>query len=306
MAAENHHAFFQGRIVPIGEARVSIMTSALNYGTAIFEGIRAYWNADEDQLYVFRLREHFERLLHNCQILFIQLPYGLDRLCELALELLRREGYRTDSYVRPLAYKSAEEVGVRLNEMASDLSMFAVPFGEHMDRPRGARLMVTSWRRIPDNSTPARGKIAGAYVNSALAKTDATLKGFDDALMLAADGQVSEASAANLFIAREGRLITPPVTADILEGITRATLIRVARDLGIEVVEREMDRSELYVADDAFLVGTAVSVVPVIEVDNRPVGDGTPGRLATQLRETYLRIVRGQEPRYRDWCTPVY
>lgn len=302
----NRYAFFKGEIVSIEEAKVSIMTSAFNYGTGIFEGIRAYWSAEEGELFVFKLREHFQRFLHNCRLLLIELPYTVEQLCEITVELLRREGFRTDAYIRPLAYKSSEAIGVRLHDLESECAIFAIPFGEYIDKPAGARAMVSSWRRLSDNAIPPRNKIIGAYVNSALAKTEAHLNGFDDAIMLTEDGHLSEGSAANLFLVRDRRLLTPPVTADILEGITRATVIELARDLGLETVERELDRSELYVADEVFLCGTAMGVVPLIEVDYRPIGEGKIGPIAKELRRLYQAVVRGQEPRYRRWCTPVY
>lgn len=306
MSAQNRFAFFKGKIVPLEEAKVGIMTSAFNYGTGVFEGIRGYWNGEEEQLYLFRLREHFERFLQNCWVLLIELPYTVEGLCEATLELLQREGFTTDVYIRPLAYKSSEEIGVRLHDLESDCAMFAIPFGEYLDRPGGARVMTSSWRRLDDNAIPPRNKITGAYVNSALAKTEAHLQGFDDALMLCQDGHVSEGSAANLFIVHDGALITPPVTENILEGITRATVLQLAKDLGIETVERPIDRSELYLADEAFLCGTAVGLVPIVEIDHRPIGGGTPGPISTRLKELYQAVVRGKEPRYRNWCTPVY
>jgi branched-chain amino acid aminotransferase len=282
------------------------MTSAFNYGTGVFEGIRAYWNEEEAQLYIFRLREHFQRLLRNCRLLLLELPYTVDQLCEVTVELLQREGFRRDVYIRPLAYKSSEAIGVRLHVLESDCAIFAVPFGEYIDRPGGARVMVSSWRRLSDNAIPPRSKITGAYVNSALAKTEAHLNGFDDALMLTEDGHLSEGSAANLFLVREGRLITSSVSEEILEGITRATVLQFAQDLGIEALERPIDRSEIYVAEEAFLCGTAVGIVPLIEVDHRPIGTGSPGRISTELQRLYQATVRGKEPRYRRWCTPVY
>lgn len=306
MTAGNRFAFFHGEIVPIEKAKISIMTAALHYGTGIFEGMRAYWNAEEEQLYVFRMREHFERLLQNCRLLLIELPYTVDELCEKTVALLQREAFKTDVYIRPLAYKSSEKVGVRIHDLENSCAIFAIPFGEYIENPDSARVMVSSWRRLDDNALPARNKITGAYVNSALAKTEASLNGFDDALMLSQDGHVSEASAANLFIVRGDCLITPPVTEDILEGITRATVVRLAQDQRHEVLERRIDRSELYVADEIFVCGTAVGVVPVVEVDHRPIADGKIGPIGKQMREGYLTAVRGMELRYRNWCTPVY
>ena len=306
MTPQNRFAFFKGEIVPIEEARVSVMTSALHYGTGVFEGLRAYWNAQEEELYVFRMREHYQRLVNNCRLLLIELPYSVDRLCGITIELLQREGFETDVYIRPLAYKASERVGVRIHDLESDYAMFAVPFGEYLDTPGGARMMVSSWRRLSDNALPARNKITGAYINSALAKTEAVLNGFHDGLMLSQDGHVSEASAANLFIVRNRSLITPPVTENLLEGITRATIMRLAEDQGLAVVERPIDRSELYIAEEVFVCGTAVAVVSVVEVDHRPIADGTIGPIGKEMRDRYLAIARGAEPTYRDWCTPVY
>ncbi|MFQ6116948.1 MAG: branched-chain amino acid transaminase [Candidatus Bipolaricaulia bacterium] len=304
--SSNRYAFFRGKIVPLEEAKVGIMTSAFNYGTGIFEGIRGYWNGEEEQLYVFRLREHFARFLRNCQVLLIELPYTLEQLREATLKLLQREEFRTDVYIRPLAYKASEVVGVRLHDLESDCAIFAIPFGEYIKRPDGARVMVSSWRRLDDNAIPPRSKITGAYVNSALAKTEAFLNGFDEALMLCRDGHLAEGSAENLFIVRDGTLITPPVTDNILEGITRATILQFAKDLGIETMERPIDRSELYIADEAFLCGTGAGLVPIVEVDHRSIADGTPGPIFAQLKALYQAAVRGKEPRYRHWCTPVY
>jgi branched-chain amino acid aminotransferase len=306
MERKNRFAYFGGRFVPIEEARVGIMTSGLNYGTGVFEGIRAYWSAEDGELYVFRLLEHCERFLRNARLLLMELPESADRLVEITIELLRHEGFKEDAYIRPLAYKASEEIGVRLHKLDAACAFFAVPFGAYIDKPGGARLQVSSWRRISDDALPARGKITGAYVNSALAKTEAALNGFDDALMLASDGHVSEASAANLFILRDGVLVTPPVTDDILEGITRHTFLRMAEDIGVPTVERSIDRSEVYMAGECFICGTAVGLVPVIEVDRRPIGGGAPGPVSVKLRELYLRAVHGKEPRYRHWCAPVY
>jgi branched-chain amino acid aminotransferase len=306
MAPQNRFAFFRGKIVPIEEARVSIMTSAFNYGTGLFEGIRAYWNKDRKQLYVFRLREHFERFLRNCRPLMIELPYTTDRLIEITLDLLRREAYETDTYVRPLAYKSSEILGVRLHDLEADCALFAVPFGEYMEHPEGAKLGVSSWRRLDDNALPPRGKFTGAYINSALIKTEAHLNGFDDGIVLCENGHVCEASAANLFIVRKGRIFTPPVTDNILEGITRDSLMQMLREEGIETVERSIDRTELYMADEVFICGTAVNVSTVIEVDHRKVGNGKSGPIGLKLREAYYAVARGETDRHPEWRTPVY
>ncbi|MEE8163605.1 MAG: branched-chain amino acid transaminase, partial [Anaerolineae bacterium] len=269
------YAFFGGEFVPIEKAKVSIMTHAFNYGTGCFEGIRAYWNEEEEQLFVFRMREHYERLHRSCRILLIELPYSVEQLAEITAEILRREDARTDTYIRPLAYKATEGIGVRLHDLEDEFALFALPFGKYIEKEEGANVCVSSWSRISDNAVPARAKITGAYVNSALSKTEAVLNGFDEAIVLTSDGHVSEGSAENLFIVRNGVLITPPVTEDILEGITRATMIQVAREkLDLETVERKIDRTELYVADEAFFCGTGVQVAAIATIDHRPVGTG--------------------------------
>jgi branched-chain amino acid aminotransferase len=301
------YAFFRGAFVPIEEARLSIMAHVVNYGTGCFEGIRAYWNADAAQLYVFRLREHYQRLLRSCRILHIALPYDADELAEITVELLRKEGYREDVYIRPLAYKGSEGIGVRLHDLVDEFAVFAVPFGKYIPKEGGIRACVSSWRRVNDTAIPARAKIIGAYVNSAFSKTEAHLNGFDEAIVLTEDGHVSEGSAENIFLVRNGQLITPPVTDNILEGITRATLMDLARqELGIPTVERRIHRTELYIADEAFFCGTGVELVPIAEVDHRPVGTGEVGPITRRLSDLYGRVVRGQVPAYLHWCTPVY
>ena len=300
------HAFFEGQIVPIADAKVSIMTHGLNYGTACFEGIRAYWNPKDEQLFVFRMREHYERLHRSCRILHITLPYTVDRLGEITLELLALEGLRGDAYIRPLAYKAAEGIGVRLHDVDDELSIFAVPFGRYIEKEEGAHVCISGWRRVDDNAIPARAKCTGAYANSALVKTDAVLSGFDEALVLTEAGHISEGSAENFFMVRDGHLITPPITSNILEGITRDTVMQVAREeMGLETVERVIDRSEIYVCDEAFFCGTGVQIAAITHVEHRPIGAGVIGPVTSRLRELYFGLVRGDNPKYRHWCTPV-
>ncbi len=301
------YAFFKGEFVPIGEAKVSIMTHALHYGTGCFEGIRAYWNQEEEQLYVFRLAEHYERLHRSCRILFMDLPYSVEELGELTVKLLRMNEHRTDTYVRPLAYKATEGIGVRLHDLQDDFAIFAVPFGRYLENEEGAKVCTSSWRRINDTAIPARAKITGSYINSALAKTEAALNGFDEAIVLTQDGHVSEGSAENLFIVRNRKLITSPGTDDILEGITRSTIMQLARvEMGMEVEERRIDRTELYIAEEAFFCGTGVQVAAIVEVDHRQVGSGKIGPIVARLRDLYFGVVRGKVEKYKEWCTPVY
>jgi len=301
-------AFFEGQFVPLEQARISVATHAFNYGTGCFEGIRAYWNERHQQLYLFRMSEHYQRFLNSCRILHIGLPYNVAELGQITMELLRRGGFREDTYIRPIAYKSSEVIGVRLHDLEDKLTIFATPFGRYIQSEgEGVRAGISSWRRVDDNAVPARAKITGAYINSALAKTDAVLNGYDEAIVLNQDGHVSEGSAENIFLVKNGQLITPPVTANILEGITRDTVIKIAsQELGIPTIERQIDRSELYTADEAFFCGTGCQIEAIVEVDHRPIGEGKIGSVVRQLKELYFAIARGEVEKYRAWCAPVY
>jgi len=299
------YAYFQGAIVPFDEAKVSVGTHALNYGTACFEGIRGYWNADHKEIYLLKLAEHYERFVKSAALLKITHEESVARLCELTRQVLQRSGYRTDVYVRPLAYKASPLIKVDLHSSEDAIAILVMPMGLY-SRIDGMRVTVSSWRRISDNSVPARAKITGAYINTALAAEDAAAAGYDDCLLLTEDGHIAEGSAANYFMLQGRSLITPPVTDDILVGITRAGVMRLALDLDLDVIERSIDRTEAYQADEAFFCGTGVQIAPIVEVDGRPVGSGKPGAITLSLQEAYFRAVRGNDPRYRQWCTPVY
>jgi len=301
------YAFFEGKVVPFEDAKVSVATHALHYGTGAFGGLRGYWNAKEEELFVFRPVDHFTRLLQSAKMLRMELPYTPQRLTEVLVELMRAEGLREDCYIRPLVYKSTPTIGVRLHDLDDDITMFTIPFGRYLKKEEGLHLTFSSWRRIDDNSIPARGKITGAYANSALIYTDAVLAGFDDALVLNQDGHIAEASAANFFLIRNGVAYTSPISANILEGITRRTVMHLLREeLNVEVVERELDRTEIFIADEAFLCGTGVQLAAVTRIDNRSVGDGQMGPITQRLRDLYFAVVRGEVPAYRHWNQPIY
>lgn len=301
------YAYFKKQVVPLAEAKVGIMTHAFNYGTAVFEGVRGNWNEEEEQIYLFRLKEHFDRLRRSCRIMRIDFPYDNEELYSIATRIVELSGYREDVYLRPLAYKSSEVLGVRLHDLESDFLMFIAPFGPYLDLEKGARCCTSSWRRVADTGIPARAKITGIYANSALAKTEAQLNGFDEAIMLDDRGHVSEGSGENIFVVQDGRLITPPPSSDILVGITRDTVMTLARqELNIETVERDIDRTELYTADECFMTGTAAHVTPVVEVDHRPIGDGKMGPITGRLVQLYFDVIKGKNPKYRHWCTPCY
>ena len=298
-------AYFQGDFVALGDAKVGIMTHAFMYGTATFEGIRAYWNEEQGKLYGLKIREHAERLRQSSRILMMEDVPSTDELVRLITEVVRRNDFRQDVYIRPCIYKSTAAIGVRLHHLANDLTILAIPFGSYIDAEAGCRVMTSSWRRNADEALPARGKIVGGYVNMAFQKTEAELNGFDEAIVLTADGHVNEASAANLFVLRDGVALTPPVNDDILEGVTRKAIIELLTNEGIPVETRSIDRSELYVADEMFLCGTGVQISPVIEIDHRPVGDGVPGRIGKLVRKTYFDAVRGRLPEYSHWLTEI-
>jgi len=300
-------AFLGGEYAPLADAKISIMTHAFNYGTGTFEGIRGYWSAAEEQLYVFRMREHFERLHNSARILAISLPYSVDELETITLEILRRSGFRGDTYIRPIAYKSGLGIGVSMTGVSDDFMMYCQPMGNYIDIDRGIRCCLSSWRRNSDNAIPPRAKVTGAYVNAALAKHEAVVNGYDEAIMLAENGNVSEGSAENLFIIKNRTLITPAVTDSVLEGITRATLIEIARtELGVPTVERTVQRTELYTADEVFLCGTGAQVSPVVEIDKRSIGSGGVGPLTVALQQAYFDVVRGVNRAYSAWLRSVY
>lgn len=315
-APSTHHAptpgslddlicYFEGDFVPMKDAKVSIMTHAFMYGTATFEGIRAYWNDEQGKLYGLKVREHVERIRQSCRILLMNDIPTVDELTRLIIETVRRNGFREDVYIRPSFYKSTKAIGVRLHDLDNELYIITLPFGNYIDTTNGVRLMTSSWRRNADEALPARGKIVGGYVNMAFQKSEAELNGFDEAVVLTAGGHVNESSAANIFVIRDGVALTPPVSDDLLEGVTRKALAELLTNEGIPTAERSIDRSELYVADEIFVCGTGVQVSPVVEVDHRPVGSGEVGPIARLVRDRYFEAVRGKLPAYRHWLTPI-
>jgi branched-chain amino acid aminotransferase len=299
--------FMNGEFIPAEQGVISVRTHGFSYGTGCFEGIRGYWNEKDQQVYLFRLREHYERFLRSCKILQISLPYTVDQLIDISVELVRRNGQNQNVYLRPVAYKGDEIIGVRLHGLRDELIITAEPMGDYIDTS-GLHCGVSSWRRVDDNAVPSRAKITGSYVNSAFAKSEAMQNGFDEAIMLTHDGHVSEGSAENIFLVMNGELVTPAPTENILLGITRDTVIELARrEFGRITRERQVDRTELYIADEIFLCGTGAQIAPVIRVDHRPVGNGQIGSIAGTIKQIYSDVVRGRIPEYREqWCTPVY
>jgi branched-chain amino acid aminotransferase len=299
--------FMNGEFIPAERGVISVRTHGFAYGTGCFEGIRGYWSKEDQQIYLFRLREHYERLLRSAKILRMKLPYTIDQLVDISVELIRRNDQREDVYLRPVVYKADEIIGVRLHNLTDHYILTSEPMGNYVEIG-GLRCGVSSWRRIDDNALPARAKICGSYVNAAFAKTEALQNGFDEAIMLTHDGHVAEGSAENIFVLINGELVTPPPSDNILLGITRDTVIKIAqRELGLVTRERQIDRTELYIADEIFLCGTGAQIAPVIEVDRSPVGTGNVGPIGQKLQDLYFDIVRGKHPEYsKEWCTPVY
>jgi branched-chain amino acid aminotransferase len=299
--------YFNGKLVPLAQATVTIATHALHYGTGCFEGIRGYWNSEKEELYVLKLEEHVDRFFRSCGVLRISPPLTQQEMCDVTLRILRENGFRSDVYIRPIAFKSEQTIKVTLSGLEDSVGIYAFPFGYYAHREGGLRVAFSAWRRIDDNIIPARSKVTGGYVNAALASDDARRAGLDEALMLNGDGTLAEASSSNIFLVRKGKVVTPSVSENILEGVTREAVIELlANEMGLRVEEREVNRTEVYVCDEAFLSGTGVQIEPVVEVDGRPVGTGRPGPITTRLEKTYAAAVRGKLPAYASWCTPVY
>ncbi len=301
------YVYLDGKYVPDEQAVISVRTHAFMYGTSVFEGVRAYWVPEENQLYVFRMREHFERILNSCKIMHMHPEYTADDMCDITIELLKKNAPKTDTYIRPVIYKSGQTIGPKLCDNKDSLVITTTPLGDYIDSSNGLKVCVSNWRRSDDNAIPARAKISGCYANTALIVTDARLAGFDDAIVLKADGHVAEGSAMNLYLVEGNKLITSTSTDDILIGITRNTIKEIAENyLNLEVIEREIDRTELYVTDGAFYCGTGAQVMPIVSIDNRPVGNGKINELVAQIQQLYSDIVRAKVTEYKHWCTPIY
>lgn len=302
----NSVVFYQGEFVEERDVNISIRSKAFNYGLGCFEGLRAYWDNEKEQLYVFRMREHYERLLQSCKTLYMDLPYTVDELCDFTVELLRKNNYKTTTYIRPVAFKGSEQLTPTLYDNDNRLLIYCQPLGSYAGKD-ALRVAVSSWRRIGDNAIPARTKPTGGYLNSALASLEVLQNGYDEAIFLTEQGNVCEGPGENLFIFKNNKLITPPTSDCILEGITRQTVMTLAREeLGLEVVERSVSRSELYSADEVFFSGTAMEVTSVVEVDNRKIGEGVPGKVCTEVKDLFFGLTIGNNPKYSSYCTPVY
>ena len=300
-------AYFEGHYVPVEEAKISVMTHAFNYGTGLFEGIRGYYCPEEDNILIFRLTEHIDRFVRNFRIMCMEIPETFEEIEQICVELVKRSGFKEGVYIRPVCYKSELSLGPTVKGVQSSFCCYVIKLGDYVDIQSGLDVAVSSWRRLSDNAIPSRVKTTGGYVNSSLAATEAKQAGFHEAIFLREDGTVAEGSAMNIFMVLDGKLITSPPTADILVGITRNTVMQLAREqMGLEVIERPISRSELYVCDELFFCGTGAQVAPVRSVDRRVLGTGEPGPVTLRMQQLYFETVQGKIPQYRSWCTPVY
>jgi len=303
----NTWIYHDGEFGRYHDIRLGLMTHALHYGTGCFEGIRAYWNAKQEQLHLLQAPAHFDRMRRSANVLRMELPHTTEQLVDITIEVLRRNEFKSDTYIRPLLYASSEEIGVRLHNLKHSFFIYAIPFGNYVEIESGIRCMVSSWRRLSDEALPPRAKITGSYAQSALAKSEAVESGYDEAIVLTMDGHVSEGSAENLFMYKDGVFVTPPVTDDILEGVTRTLISElITEELGKTVVERSIDRTELYTCEELLLCGTGAQISPVVEVDRRKVGNGRVGEFTQELQNIYFGAVRGESPKHKDWTIPVY
>ena len=301
------YVLLDGNYIEKDKASLPIMTHAFLYGTSVFEGIRAYYNKDENQLYAFKVKEHYERLMRSAHVMHMENPYTLEEYCDVTKKLLVKNAYKEDVYIRPNLFKSAQKIGPSLLHNKDSFLLFTLPMGDYIDIENGLNVCVSSWRRNSDNAIPPQAKVAGAYVNTALIKSDAQLAGFDDAIVLDENGRVTEGSAMNLFLVQNGKLVTSRVTDNILIGVTRNTVMQLAKEvLKLEVEEREVSRTELYTSDEAFYCGTGAQISPIATIDHRKLGKGEVGPISKELQKLYFDVVKGRVDKYKEWCMPIY
>jgi branched-chain amino acid aminotransferase len=293
--------WMDGKLVDWEDANVHVLTHALHYGSGVFEGIRAYETSRGAG--IFRLTDHIRRLFTSSAVYMIEIPFRQEEIVDAVKETVRVNGI-VSCYIRPIVYHGYGEMGLNPLHAPVNVAVAVWPWGTYLGDDcleNGARLMISTWRRPDPNVLPAQAKATGQYINSGLAKVEAIKAGYDDAIMLAPDGRIGEGTGENLFIVREGVLVTPPESSGILRGITRDSVMTIARDLGYEVSERNLVRSDVYTADEAFLTGTAAEVTPIREVDGRTIGTGTRGAITKELQQTYFSAVKGDVEKYADW-----
>ncbi|MBW7857479.1 MAG: branched-chain amino acid transaminase [Leptonema sp. (in: Bacteria)] len=302
----NSVAYHLGDFRPLRDCNINVMTHALQYGTMVFGGMRGYYNSSKNDIFLFRPTDHFQRLHRSAHIMQMNLALPIDKMVEIAKQLVIKNNYRCNIYFRPFVYKSELKLSPRLHDVADSFSIYTMKLDDYLDTSKGLRVAVASWRRIDDNAIPTRAKVAGGYANSALAKSEVVQNGFDEAIFLDSRGMVSEGSAENIFIVRDGVLIAPANSASILEGITMRSIIELAKSEGIPVERRDIGRTELYIADEIFFTGTGAQVAWVAEVDRRQIANGQIGPITTRLRDRFLKVIKGQDSEFRNWAISVY
>lgn len=310
--AIHEYAFLGKDFVKFEDAKISVMTHAFLYGTAVFEGIRAYWNPERKELNLLQARPHLNRIVNSCKILRMQPYYSVDEMLNIVVELLKKNKPETDVYIRPSWFKSALRIGPSLVTKGQDADqdesfvVTSLDLGDYVDTQKGLNVEITNWRRLSDNAIPPRAKINGSYVNTALAKASSMLAGFDDSIFLTEEGFVSEGSAMNLFLVKNGKLVTSLASDNILEGITRAFIIRLAKEeLGLEVESRQINRTELYLADEAFFAGTGAQIAPIGSIDNYMIGNGKAGSMTLELQKVHRSVCQGENKKYSDQLTTI-
>lgn len=297
--------WMDGALVDWDDARIHVLTHSLHYGCGVFEGIRAYSTSEGPG--IFRLTDHIRRLFESAKIFMIDVPFSEQEIIDACKETVRVNNIQ-ECYIRPLVYLGYGEMGLNPLPAPVNVSVAVWPWGAYLGEDglaNGVRMKISSWQRHDPNAMPPAAKGTGMYINSSMAKIEAVKAGYDEAILLSPQGYVSECTGENIFIVRRGRIITPPVSAGALEGITQHSVATIARDLGYEVEVGNILRSDLYVAEEAFLTGTAAEVVPIQSVDDRPVGDGRPGPMTRKIQEVYMAAIRGQVDRYREWVEHV-
>lgn len=306
MGGTNRKVIINGNVVDWVDARVHVSTHGLLYGSGVFEGIRAYLGTDSEQLFVFRLREHVARIFRSAKIIGLKPKVSEKEFTDNIVELLRLNNHKKDTYIRPVIYFGEGGIGIKPAKQSTDYFIFTQEMGGYFGTSKALNVGISSWTRVSNNSLPPSAKVTGAYVNSMLASMEASQAGYDEALFLTQNGYVCEGSGENIFMVKGNTLVTPPLSADILEGITRDTVMKLAEEMNIPIVERDISRTELYTCDELFLCGTAAQISPVGSVDRRTVGNGGMGRITEKLQAAFDAIVRGKERRYSAWLTPVY
>lgn len=299
----SNYIWMDGEFVKWADAKIHILTHALHYGTAVFEGIRAY--PSKDNLNIFRLNDHIDRMIQSAKIYYLDQKYNVEDICNATIELVKLNNLRSKTYIRPIIYVGYKSIGLNFTDFPINISIIAIPYENYFDEPL-LRLRTSSWRRFSEQSTPPLAKASGNYLNSILGKLEAIKDCYDDAIMLDINGFVSEGTGENIFIIKDNELITPPCSASILKGITRDTVIHIANDLGLTIKERLITRFELYQADESFFSGTAAEIAPIIEVDRRLIGDGKQGELTKKISISYKNMVSDTNPKYRKWLTRIY